>query len=304
MTLHARHYGWDNSIAPIAAVASGDELDFELQEASGGQVGRRSNAAALMTLDFAKINAVTGPVFVKGAEPGDVLEVEIRGIEGETWGWTGIIPGFGLLHDEYPDPWLQIWKVGKRWATGIRDVKIPVRRFPGTIGVALAESGSYSVIPPRHNGGNMDIRHLTEGVKVFLPVLVPGALFSVGDPHAAQGDGEVCGVAIESPANVTLRFRLIKGYSIAEPQYQIPPGKLAPADKAGYHVTTGIGNDLFAASRNAVRHMITYLMRTYSYDRNEAYALASVAVDLRISEIVDAPNWCVSAFLPRSIFTG
>ena len=300
-TLHDRHYGWDNSIAPISEISTGDELEFELEEASGGQIGRRSKAKALATLDFAKINAVTGPVLVRDAEPGDVLEAEVRSIEGASWGWTGIIPGFGLLADEYPDPWLQIWKVGKRSATGIRGVKIPVRRFPGTIGVALAEAGSHSVVPPRHNGGNMDIRHLTEGVKVFLPVLVPGALFSVGDPHAAQGDGEVCGVAIESPANIALRFRLIKGYSIAEPQYEIPPGKIAPVDKAGYHVTTGISGDLLEAARKAVRNMVAYLMREYAYDRNEAYALASVCVDLRISEVVDVPNWCVSAFFPRGV---
>ena len=303
-TLHDRHYGWDNSVAPIAHISTGDEIEFELQEASGGQIGRRSRAPALATLDFSKINAVTGPVFVRDADPGDVLEVEIRSIEGTSWGWTGIIPGFGLLADEYPDPWLQIWKVGRRFATGIRGVKVPVRRFPGTIGVALAEAGIHSVVPPRHNGGNMDIRHLTEGVKVFLPVLVPGAVFSVGDPHAAQGDGEVCGTAIESPANITLRFRLIKGYSIGEPQYEIPPGKVAPVDKAGYHVTTGISDDLLEAARKAVRNMVAYLMREHGYDRNEAYALTSVCVDLRINEVVDVPNWCVSAFFPRGVIVG
>jgi formamidase len=302
-TLHQTHYGWDNSIPPIAEIASGDELDFEIGEASGGQIVKASQVGALASLDFAKINAVTGPVFVKGAEPGDVLEAEIRAIDGADWGWTAIIPGFGLLHEEYPEPWLQIWDVGKDVATGIPGVAIPVRRFPGTIGVALAEPGAHSIVPPRENGGNMDIRHLTKGVKVYLPVWVKGALFSAGDPHAAQGDGEVCGVAIESPATIALRFRLIKGYSIDEPQYEVPAASALQPDRAGYHVTTGICDDLHEAARKSVRSMIAHLMRERGYDRSEAYTLCSVAVDLKISEIVDSPNWCVSAFLPRSIFT-
>lgn len=299
--LRGRHYGWDNSLDPIVEVSTGDELEFELEEASDGQIRRTSTAAALSSLDFARVDPVTGPVFVKDAQPGDVLEVEIRSIEGADWGWTGIIPGFGLLHDEYPDPWLQIWDVGEKVATGLRNASIPVRRFPGTMGVALAEQGVHSVVPPRHNGGNMDIRHLTEGVKVFLPVWYPGALFSVGDPHAAQGDGEVCGVAIESPANITLRFGLKKGRSIAEPHYEIPAGTIAAVDNAGHHVATGTSDDLREAARKAVRNIIGYLVDEHGYTREEAYVLASVCVDLRISEVVDAPNWLVSAFFPRSV---
>ena len=302
-SLHEFHFGWDRSIDPVVEIDSGAELEFEVTDASGGQIAATSSKGTLATLDFAKVNPVTGPVYVKGATTGDALEVEIRSLTLKDWGWTGIIPGFGLLADEYPDPWLQIWSFDRGTARGIRGVRIPVRPFPGTIGVALAEPGLHSIVPPRQNGGNMDIRHLTQGVKLYLPVLVEGALFSVGDTHAAQGDGEVCGTAIEAPTTISLRIRLLKNTPLAGPRYDIPPGAAAPVDANGYRVTTGIAPDLLEAARQATRNMIALLERDHGYSREEAYALASVAVDLRISEVVDVPNWLVSAFLPRSIFT-
>jgi acetamidase/formamidase len=301
-TLHARHFGWDNSLEPILEVESGTELEFDVIDASGGQIEEGTQSSALSTLDFARVNPVTGPVFLKGAKPGDVLEVEIRSLSPGGWGWTGIIPGFGLLADEFPDPWLQIWRVGHSVATGIRGVAVPVRPFPGTIGVALAEPGQHSIVPPRQNGGNMDIKHLVQGVRLLLPVWVDGALFSVGDTHAAQGDGEVCGTAIECPMNIGLRLSILKDRSLSEPEYVMPPGAMIAPDAAGYHVTTGISDDLRDAARKAIRHMIDFLGGRYGYSRQEAYALASVGVDLRISEVVDVPNWVVSAFLPLSLF--
>src|SRR5262245_17422480 len=287
-TVHDRHFGWDNSLKPIAEIESGAELEFEVVEASGGQLTRNSTAASVASLDFAKVNPVTGPVFVKGARPGDTLAVEIRSVRVRDWGWTGIIPGFGLLADEFPEPWLQVWSLDGTVARGLRGVAIPMRPFAGTIGVAPTEPGTHSIVPPRASGGNMDIKHLTQGVTLYLPVFVEGALFSVGDTHAAQGDGEVCGTAIEAPASVALRFRLIKGLSIAGPRYDIPPGSTAPLDPQGYRVTTGISDDLREAARNAVRNMIALLGEDHGCSRSEAYALASVAVDLRISEVVDA----------------
>jgi acetamidase/formamidase len=300
-TIHARHFGWDNALAPTVEVESGSELEFEVADASGGQIDAKTSSAALGSLDFARVNPVTGPVFVRGAKPGDTLEVEIRSLSPSGWGWTGIIPGFGLLADEYPEPWLQIWKVEGATATGIRDVEIPVRPFPGTIGVALAEPGRHSIVPPRQNGGNMDIKHLVRGARLLLPVWVDGALFSVGDTHAAQGDGEVCGTAIECSMNVALRFRVQKGRSLREPQYVLPAGTSPAPDASGYHVTTGFSDDLREAARKATRHMIEHLGGDLGYSRQEAYALASVCVDLRISEVVDVPHWLVSAFLPLSV---
>ena len=299
-TVHRRHFGWDNSLPPVAEVESGGELEFAVAEASGGQLDERSRADALTALDFDKINPVTGPVFVKGARPGDVLEVEILSLSRPAWGWTGIIPGFGLLADEFPDPWLQIWKVEDGVATGIPGARIAARPFPGTIGVALAEPGRHSIVPPRQNGGNMDVKHLTRGARLLLPVWVAGALFSIGDTHVAQGDGEVCGTAVESPMTVALRFKLVRDRAIGEPEYVLPPGVGAPPDPLGYHVTTGFADDLREAARKATRAMIAFLGARYGLSRQEAYALASVCVDLRISEIVDAPHWLVSAFFPLS----
>ncbi|MDE3193656.1 MAG: acetamidase/formamidase family protein [Chloroflexota bacterium] len=300
-TIHSRHYGWDNALPPAAEVESGSDVEFDVVDASGGQIDARSPREVLGSLDFARINPVTGPIFVKGAKPGDTLEVEIRSLRTSRWGWTGIIPGFGLLADEYPEPWLRIWDVDGSTATGIRGARVPVRPFPGTIGVALAERGAHSIVPPRQNGGNMDIRHLVQGVRLLLPVWVDGALFSVGDTHAAQGDGEVCGTAIESPMGVALRFTVHRGMTLAAPQYVVPAWCAEQPDPRGYHVTTGIAEDLREAARSATRHMVEHLTLRYAYSREEAYALCSVCVDLRISEVVDAPNWLVSAFLPLSV---
>lgn len=303
-TIHQRHLGWNNSLKPVAEIESGSELEFEVAEASGGQLDQTSRAEALATLDFAKVNPVTGPVFVKGAKPGDVLEVEILSLSLSGWGWTGVIPGFGLLADEFPEPWLQLWNVKGGVATGIPGARIVARPFPGTIGVALTEPGVHSIVPPRQNGGNMDIKHLTRGARLLLPVWVEGALFSVGDTHVAQGDGEVCGTAIESPMTVALRFKILRDRSISEPEYVLPAGVSAQPDSAGYHVATGFSDDLREAARKATRSMIGFLVSRYGLSRPQAYALASVCVDLQISEVVDVPNWLVSARFPLSVMKG
>jgi acetamidase/formamidase len=141
------------------------------------------------------------------------------------------------------------------------------------------------------------------GTKVWFPVLVPGALFSCGDCHAAQGDGEVNGTGIESPMSVTLRLNLVKDANLRELRFQTPAGKkLTVSDTGGYYVTTAHGPDLFADAQQAVRYMIDYLSTEYDMTPEQAYCLCGAAVDLKISEIVDAPNWIVSAYLPLSMF--
>ncbi len=172
------------------------------------------------------------------------------------------------------------------------------------MGIALAEPGMHRTGPPRHTGGNMDIRQLTVGTTLYLPVQVPGALFSVGDVHGAQGDGEVSGTGIEMNATVTLRFTVEKGGTIRQPQF-VTAGPLAPRTNTGpYFATTAHDPDLYQASREALRGMLDYLQERHGLDRGHACILASACVDLRISQIVDAPNWTVSAFLPLSIFEG
>jgi acetamidase/formamidase len=257
-------------------------------------------------LDFSHVNPVSGPVFVKAAQPGDVLEVELLAFEAKDWGWTAIIPGFGLLAEEFPDPWLRISEVDA--AAGIvrfgDNVTLPHRPFPGTLGVAMPEPGEHSIVPPSRFGGNMDVKHLRAGVTLFLPVGVEGALFSLGDTHAAQGDGEVCGTAIETAMDVILRLTVRRDFSIDAPQFHLPAGAEVEDVRTSFHVCTGVGPDLLECSRDAVRATIAHLGEQYGLEREEAYAVASVAADLRIHEVVDAPNWVVGAFIPEAIFEG
>jgi acetamidase/formamidase len=307
-TLHraAHHNVWDHAIEPVLEVAPGDTVELETVDASGGQLHRGSDASDLAALDFARVNPVTGPVFVGGAQPGDILEVAILGLRPTNWGWTALIPGFGLLADEFPDPWLRIWDLdpegdAARFADGI---EVPLAPFPGTIGVAPAAPGEHPIVPPDDWGGNLDIKHLTVGTKLYLPVGVEGALFSLGDTHAAQGDGEVCGTAIESPMRVAVRLDVRRDLTLRQPAFETFGA--APGDRAsdGAFVTTGVADDLMEAARRATRAMIDHLGATRGLEPAAAYALCSVAVDLRVHEVVDQPHWVVGAWLPRSVVAG
>jgi acetamidase/formamidase len=261
---------------------------------------------SIRRLDFGRINPVCGPVHIDGAQPGDVLKVTLLDFAPSGWGWTANIPGFGLLANDFPDAALHVWKydpVAMTPALFGPWAKVPLKPFTGTIGVAPAEPGLHSIVPPRRVGGNMDVRDLACGTEVYLPVEVAGALFSVGDTHAAQGDGEVCGTAIESPMRVALKFELIKQTALAFPRFVTPGPVTRHLDTHGYEVTTGIGPDLMVAARHAVRGMIDLLTARHAMPAVDAYMLCSVCGDLRISEIVDLPNWTVSFYLPRVVFT-
>ncbi len=174
-----------------------------------------------------------------------------------------------------------------------------MRPFCGVMGVAPKENGEFNAMPPGSHGGNMDIKHLTEGSKLILPVWNNGALFSVGDVHAAQGD-EVCVTAIECPGVVTLRFELIKNAKLSSPHFFT---SFKEQESKGHFVTTGISPDLMEASRQAVRGMIEHLSKHHKLAREEAYILWSVAADLRIHEIADTPNWVVGLAMPLNIFS-
>ena len=306
-TLHAHqhHIGWNNAFAPVLRAAPGDSVCFETVDSSGGQIGPGATLDTLAALDFGRLNPVTGPVFVDGAEPGDALRVTIEHFAPSGWGWTANIPGFGLLADQFPDPALRLWTFGTEAgavaAFGAL-ARVPLKPFAGTIGLAPAAPGPHSIVPPRRVGGNLDIRDLCAGATLVLPVEVAGGLFSIGDTHAAQGDGEVCGTAIESPMAVTLRFELVRGGAPATPRVELPGPPTRHIDRDGYDVTTGIGPDLLAAARQAVTEMIGLMSARHGMAAEDAYMLASVAADLRISEIVDVPNFVVSLYMPRMIF--
>jgi len=303
LTRERVHAFWDNSWPPLLEIDPGDTVVFETGDASDGQMAPPKPVESSQ-YDRTRVHPLTGPVLVRGAEPGDTLEVEILELKTGPWGYTSFRKGVGLLGEEMVGPYLHYWDLTQDPVPYLRGVRIPKEPFLGVMGVAPEEAGRFNTMPPRRNAGNVDVKHLTAGTKLYLPVLVPGALFSCGDGHAAQGDGEVCVTSIECEMTSTLRVQLHKGRRLLEFQFETA-GPLSPrTNTAGYYATTGHGPDLMEATRQAVRHMITHLADRYGFSRDEAYILCSVAVDLKISEVVDAPNWVVSAFLPLSIFEG
>lgn len=307
VNVQQRHFGWDNSLHPVIHIAPGDRVTFDMLDASGGQIVPDSSAADIETMDSSRVNPGFGPVAVEGAEPGDALRITVLEIRTHGWGWTANIPGFGLLADRFPDPALHIWRFDPntlapaKFAPGGR---VPLKPFPGIMGVAPAESGVHNAVTPLITGGNMDTRDLSEGAVLMLPVKAPGALFSAGDGHAAQGDGEVCGTAIECPMRLTLRFEVEKNAGLRYPTFTTPGPPTRHVDALGYEVTMGVGPDLMESARNAVSDMVDRIARRRGMEPVEAYMLCSVCADLRISEIVDAPHPIVSCYFPRVVFGG
>ena len=266
-TIHREHihHGWNNAFAPRLKIAPGETVQFEIVDASSGQLNPKSTEADLEKLDLARVNPVTGPVYVDGAKPGDALKIKVLSFRPSGWGWTGNIPGFGLLTDQFPKAKLHHWNYDPGLAPAMYGPggRVPLKPMCGTIGVAPAEPGLHSIIPPRNVGGNMDVRDIAEGVELYLPVEVDGAIFSVGDTHAAQGDGEVCGTAIETSIDVALQFDLVKGANLRMPRYVTPGPVSRHFDAKGYEVTTGIGPDLMTGARTAVSEMVELLSQRF-----------------------------------------
>ena len=295
---HQRHLGWDNSLPPALTVTPGEECILELQDASGNRVQKDSNADLIPSLIPDNANPLTGPVSVEGAKPGDILVVDLLDYSISDWGWTAIFPEFGLLSADFPDPYLHLSEYTAEHVVFTDDIVLPTRPFAGTIGVAPAIRGQFSAIPPLSTGGNMDLKTLTRGARLYLPVQVPGALFSVGDGHAAQGHGEVCGTAIETRLSVSVRLSLMKGNCLSCPSAEVE----TPATQGRSFVTTGIGPDLMSAARDAVRFMIDHLTKHYRLEPELAYCLCSVAGDLSIAEVVNVPHWTLCFSLPTNLF--
>jgi acetamidase/formamidase len=300
------HYKWDNSLAPVLEIEPGDVVHCETEEVTDGQVTPGCPASALGAIDFGRLYPLAGPIFVRGAEPGDVLEVEVLRLQPLEWGWTGILPGLGLLAEDFTQPYIRHFDLTNGEYAALReDIRIPLQPFCGTMGVATDEAGAHDVLPPTKGAGNIDTRHLNVGARLFLPVFVPGALFSAGDCHAAQGDGEVCVTGIECPMAFSLRFTVRKDRRVKPWRYQFvtPPGSLQPrSDERGYFACTALGPDLMENARNAVRDLIEWLGAEHGLSPEDAYVLCSLAADLKISQIVDQPNWGVSAYLALSVF--
>ena len=265
------------------------------KEASDGQITESTTAEDLANVDFDLIHALTGPIYVEGASPGDVLAVTLHEIEVQGWGWAGIFPGFGFLAEEITGPWIRGFPM-EPGATEVAfndDITIPLAPFAGVMGVAPDTDSMLVTIPPRTNGGNMDNRHMIAGTTVYFPVQVEGALFSIGDAHAAQGDGEVSGSAIETPVRVVFEVEVMENTrGMVEPQYE----------SDDYYAVTGFATTIDEAARKATRYMIDYLVAEHGLTREEAYVLCSIAGDMKISETVDVPHMLVSMHMPKGIF--
>ncbi|HYM68527.1 MAG TPA: acetamidase/formamidase family protein [bacterium] len=296
-------FTWDVSHAPAMTIDSGDVVVVHTRDVSDNQITPASTTADLPGLNWERVYPLAGPIAVAGARPGDTLAVEILDIHTQGWGWTAILPGLGLLADDFKTPYLRIFDLSDGDAAYLRDdIAIPIEPFFGTMGVCPAGASKQAVMPPGTFGGNMDTRQLVRGATLYLPVQVEGALFGCGDAHGAQGDGEVCVTGIEAPMYAALRFTLQKGRRIPAPQFATP-GPLTPrVGHKGWYGTTGVGPDLYRAAQDAVRAMIAHLSETYTLSGEDAYLLSSLCVDLKISEIVDAGQYIVSAMLPLAVF--
>ncbi len=289
------HNKFSRAIPPALTVPSGAVIEVRTHEASHGQLTAEATIEDVVNLDFEPIHPLTGPIAVEGAEPGDVLKVTLHQIELGDYGWVAVSPGFGWLADEFPDAFIKTFRFedGATEARFTDGVTLPLKPFPGVLGVAPDTDEMLSTIPPRANGGNMDNKYMTEGTVVYLPVFVPGANFSIGDGHAVQGDGEVCGTAIEAPMRVVLQLDLVQGgRSLPEPQYETDD----------YYAVTGFAETIDEAAKKATRYMIDYLVEERGMERTEAYVLCSLAGDLKISEVVDVPHMLVSMHMPKGIF--
>ncbi|MBA7536444.1 hypothetical protein ES705_28708 [subsurface metagenome] len=278
----------DRNNPPVLKIVSGDTVIFECRDAFNQVIKNPEDLP--IDFDMDKINPATGPVYVEGAEPGDTLEVHIVKVDVADQGSCCIIPNFGYLASEFPEPWTKIIPIKDGFAEYSDKIKIPIDPFPGTIIVAPAE-GSHGTLIPKEYGGNMDSRACTVGTIVYLPVFVKGALFAVGDVHAVQGDGEVCGTAVEIDANVTIKLVVNKIKKIKRPQYE----------NEEFFMTTAWGETADDAAKIALRDMIDWITEEKGLTREESYALCSCVVDMRISQLVDITPG-IRAVLPKSIF--
>lgn len=339
------HNRWWPDLEPAIEIAAGDEIIVDTRDGLDGQITPTTRDEDLLTLGLYRGHPMSGPIAVRGAKPGDVLRIDVLAVDTDSFGSTALIPGFGLLADHFPDPYLVTWGLHDGVATSGRmpGVRIPADPFVGVIGVApsherlavwrdreapvasaaqpIAESAvpasepyasnAARTIPPRELGGNLDVKQIRAGSTLFLPVDVDGALLSLGDVHFAQGDGEVCGTAIETHGRVHLRVDIVRGAAFAPRTPLVESTEPAGAGSRRHVVTTGLplrpdgsnaDMDLTQCARNAVLEMIDWLGAERGLTPQQAYVLCSAAVDLRISEVVDVPNPVVAALCPLDIF--
>jgi acetamidase/formamidase len=294
------HSVWDHSLKDRLRVEPGDEVQIECVDASGGQVAPGSSLAEYLSIDRTRIHALTGPIWIEGAEAGDVLQVDVLATRHSGWGWSSIVEGLGFLKDRFREPYLFHWLLEGEQTRSLEPAVVPVRPFLGVMGVARADDGAFRTRPPGPFGGNLDVRELCAGSTLYLPVYNSGALFSCGDGHAGQGDGEVCINGIECPLDVTLRFHLHKRHPLAGPIIEASE-RAAPDSTANAWVVVESGADLAETARAATHRMIDLLVSRWGFSEIHAYLLCSVALKLRLSQVVNEPMYTISAALSKQI---
>jgi acetamidase/formamidase len=294
------HSVWNRELPPRLGIRPNDDVEVQCVDASGGQVRPGMTAAEFLTIDRTRIHALTGPIWIEGAEPGDVLQVDVLGTRHHGWGWSSVIEGLGFLKDRFREPYLFHWQLEGDCTRSLTPAVVPVRPFPGVMGVARAEAGEFRTRPPGAFGGNLDVRELCAGSSLYLPVFVPGALFSCGDGHAAQGDGEVCINGIECPLDLTLRFRLHKQQPLTHPLVEANEAA-APDSSAAAWIVLETGTDLADTARAATSRMVDLLVARWGFAPVHAYILCSVAMRLRLSQVVNEPVYTVSAAISKQV---
>jgi acetamidase/formamidase len=299
LSAHPTHSRWNADLPPRLTIDSGDTVHFACVDASGAQVTPATTVDTFQRIDRGLIHALTGPVAIHGAEPGDVLQIDILSIAHHGWGWSSVIPGLGFLQQRFNDPFFLLWQLEPTVTRSLAPAIVPLRPFCGVMGVAPAAPGEHRTRPPGTFGGNMDVRELSTGATLYLPVQQTGALFSCGDAHAAQGDGEVCINGIECPADVTLRFHLHKHHPLAGPLIE-SSAQPDPLHNPAW-LTIASDPDAITAAQQATDRMIDLLVNLWGFDHVHAYLLCSVAMKLQISQVVNAPMITVAASLAKSI---
>ena len=294
------HSRWNRALRPRLAVAPGDTVHMECVDSSGAQVHPGMTLAEYLKINRDLIHALTGPIFVEGAEPGDVLQVDVLEVAHKGWAWTSVVGGLGFLKQRFTEPFLFLWELEGAVSRSLAPAVVPLRPFCGVMGVAPGEDGEFRTRPPGVFGGNMDVRELCAGATLYLPVLNRGALFSAGDAHAAQGDGEVCINGMECPVDATLRFHLHKGRPLTAPMIETSVQHKRDAD-AGEWIIVESATDSTVAARAATSRMVDFLAAHWGFSEVHAYLLCSVAMNLRISQVVNEPMFTVSAAISKQI---
>ncbi|HWD51624.1 MAG TPA: acetamidase/formamidase family protein [Acidimicrobiales bacterium] len=293
------HQFWDRDLAPELVVPPGAEVGLSLRDGSDGQITPATTAEDMRGLDFTRMDPLTGPIFVEGARPGDAVSVEMLDIAPAAWGWSGILPGLGLLADHFPGPLLKIWDLRPGYVEIGPGARFAQQPMLGVIGVAPPLPGRYPSVVPTRAGGNIDVKYTRRGSRLLLPVFTEGALLSLGDPHALQGDGELSGTAIECQADVVVRVEVIPDAGLQAPVVETTEMADDPPER--YRSFLGVGPDLWEAAREASLRAVDAVSGSLRIDPAEAYALLGTFAELRIHEIVDRPNWVVGCMVPLRI---